>query len=119
MAGDFFDTYADGGPDGGAFIGKLEKDELIAARTPLTVTRITRGTTKFGEQYFVHVLVEGEEEDRVLGFKTGQVESRDRKLDAMQEWLLVEENDLPVVRIVNVPTQSGNSFKDIVAVDAE
>src|SRR5688572_1012997 len=94
MAG-FFDNYEDG--SGLSFIGKEEKETLIEDATTLPVLRISRSTTRFGERFILITELDGEE--RALSFGTESVESRDRLLDAMMEYLTGDEVVTPEVRL--------------------
>jgi hypothetical protein len=95
MAG-FFDTFLDTGNAG--FVGKDEKEELIADSTPLEVKGVElRKETQYGDQYFMLVNLDGE--DRIITFSVGTVQSRDRMLDAMATYLSADEAVSPRVRL--------------------
>jgi len=83
MAG-FFDTYVQA-PTGSAFVGKEEKEEMIASAYPFPILKVVKGQTQYGERYIITTEIEGEE--RSLGFGAGTVFSRDRLLDNVAEWL--------------------------------
>lgn len=85
----FFDTYQE---IGGNFIKADEKRVLMDEGIPLTITGIAEDpTNKYGPRYVLAVLVPnpetGQEEERSLGFLQGSVESRDRMLSQMKEYL--------------------------------
>lgn len=93
----FFDTYKDtGGLD---FVKKAEKDEIIRDRTVLSISKCFYRVSKFEgkdkPQYIVVFDLDGEE--RAMGFGAmvdGQgVESRDRMLEGMQEYLNEHEGE--------------------------
>ena len=89
----FFDEFEDG--SGLSFVGKEEKEVLIAEKATLAVVSVSRGETKFGERFVVKALIDGEE--RALSFGTGSVESRDRLLDALMSYLKREDAETPVL----------------------
>lgn len=96
----FFDEYKEeGGLD---YVGKDEKSVLITNGTPLEVQRIFHSEAgQFGPKYTMIVLLNGDE--RAISFGAGKVESRDRMLDAMSEYLDTEEEvEKPVVKLVRV-----------------
>ena len=87
----FFETFQDAG--GGNWVGKEEKDAMIADGTAFTVTRVARGASKYGERYVIDTEIDGEM--RSIGFPADTVQSRDRLLDALIEYLK-GENPEPV-----------------------
>jgi hypothetical protein len=93
----FFDTYEDATQ--AAFIGEDEKNELIAAVTPLPVVGVSEGTTKFGPRFFLKVLLDGEE--RTLAFakanEDGGVPSRDDLLTQLAAFLETPGAEHPTV----------------------
>jgi len=97
MAGKFFDNFQESA-GGGSFIGKEEKATLIKDATPLTVQAVRKGESKFGLRYVVDVDLDGE--IRSLSFTADSVESRDRMLDAMTQYLEDPEAEKPVVKLV-------------------
>ncbi len=92
----FFDNFED--TSGASFIGKDEKEELIKDATVLPVLRISLGESQYGERYLVTVDLDGEE--RAITFNTGSVESRDRMLAALANYLDSEDAE-PVSVVVS------------------
>jgi hypothetical protein len=96
------------GAGSGAYVGKDEKAELIASGQTFPVTAVSVRDNPFeagGEQYVVTVVLpdeEGEDADRILTFTVGTVDSRDRVLDKMAEWLEDAANDPPTVKLTMV-----------------
>lgn len=90
----FFDTFQDAG--GASYIGKEEKATLIADSTPFPVKRVFyQATGKFGARYVLITELDGEE--RALSFGAESVESRDRMLAALIEYLSDEDAETPSV----------------------
>lgn len=87
----FFDVFQDeGAPDGGPYISKSEKADLIANATPVTISKVEfqpEKGYKGSDRYLLTVTVDGNDEERALSFGTGTVDSRDRMLAAMSEFL--------------------------------
>lgn len=100
----FFDGYKEEG--GLNYIGSEEKAVIIKEGLPLTFLRAWTGEGQFGPKYTVVVEYDGEE--RAVSFPAGKVESRDRMLDAMIEYVDVDEDakpedwELPVFKIAKV-----------------
>lgn len=97
----FFDSYKEEG--GLSYVGAEEKAVLIKNETPLEVQRVFFSEAgQFGPKFTMVVLLEGEE--RAISFGAGKVESRDRMLLAMSEYLDTEdeETEKPVVKLVKV-----------------
>jgi hypothetical protein len=100
----FHDSYTDGG--GGNFVGKEEKEELIASGDTFPITQVRTGGTQWGEKFFCTIILDDEE--RVMSFGKGgehPVESRDRMLSAYTAYL--EEGNEPDVFSL---TRKGNSL---------
>lgn len=96
----FFDTYKE---VGGNFVKEAEKKELIRAAVTFPVLDVVFAEgTQYGDQYFLKTELEGE--DRVFAFTKGSVESRDRMLRALQDYLATadsdEEFETPFVKLV-------------------
>ena len=93
----FFDEFQDS--SGLSFIKKEEKNVLIQDATDLAIVAVKRVTTNFdghpGEQYVIVFDLDGE--TRALGFQIGNVESRDRMLAQMQDYLANSDEAEPVV----------------------
>ena len=105
----FFDTYEDG--SGLNYVKKEEKAVLISNKVAFPVLRVTKGSTQFGERFVIHTEIDGEE--RALSFGTGSVESRDRLLDAMMDYLATEEDAETPVLVMKQVKQS------VILVDAD
>lgn len=83
----FFDEYVDDSP-GSVYVTGDEKDQLIEAGTIFTITAVTfepEGGYDDNDRYVADILL-GEAE-RKLSFQAGTVDSRDRMLASMQEFL--------------------------------
>ena len=86
----FFDEFKD--VSGGSWVGTAEKAELIDAGTVLTVTDVIYDpTNKYGPRYVVKFTLDGE--DRSIGFGAESVESRDRMLAALADYLNANEGE--------------------------
>ena len=101
----FFDTYKDIG--GGQYVGKDEKDVLIENGIPFQITDVVyQEESKFGERYVTRVELpdpeSGETEERLMSFSAGTVESRDRMLKALAEWLDDADNEPPYVKLEKI-----------------
>lgn len=84
----FKDEYKDTG--GLNFVGKEEKAELIDSAEQFPIRQVFKGnSTEYGPKYNLIVELDGEE--RCISFGAGSVESRDRMLDAMIDYL--DENE--------------------------
>src|SRR3989304_7977588 len=104
----FFDEYKDEGGNG-PFLSKAERDPLIDLGAPLRVVAISFEAENTFEgksrpRYVVTFDVEGE--SRLWSFGVGDVESRDRLLAAMTDYLDRDGDiDSPVVMV----TKEGRS----------
>lgn len=94
----FFETFEDG--SGLSFVGQEEKETLIEDQTTLAVLRVSKSNTKYGERFITVVELDGEE--RALSFSTGSVESRDRLLDSLMEYLNEDDAETPLVFLERV-----------------
>lgn len=86
MAG-FFETYVDDSPGGnGSWVSGDEKEALVKSGDSFTITAVTVDPgDKYGERFVLDIVLNGEE--RRIGFQTGTVDSRDRMLAAMAEYI--------------------------------
>lgn len=102
----FFDEYKDIG--GGQYVGAEEKAVLIENGIPLQITDVVyQDESKYGERYVCRVLLPDEEsgkyeDERLMSFSAGTVESRDRMLAALSEWLDDADNAPPWVKLEKV-----------------
>jgi len=101
----FFDEYKDIG--GGEYVSSDEKNVLIENGIPLKITDVAyQEESKFGERYVCRVLLPdpetGDEEERLMSFSAGTVESRDRMLKAMAEYLDDADAEPPLVKLEKV-----------------
>lgn len=89
MSDDFFGTYVDENPGGGQqYVSGPEKDALLESGTSFTIVGVKfdpKGGFDNADRYVLDVILEGEE--RKLSFQAGSVDSRDRMLAAMAEFL--------------------------------
>lgn len=87
----FFDTYKDIG--GGEYVGADEKNVLIDNGIPVQITDVVyQEESKFGARFVCRVLLPDEEtgaydDERLMSFTAGTVDSRDRMLRAMADYL--------------------------------
>jgi hypothetical protein len=89
MGDGFFDTYVDDNPGGGTWISGDEKEKLVESGDPFDITAVSLDPgDKYGERFVLDVVLNTEA--RKIGFQTGTVDSRDRMLSSMAEFL--EEN---------------------------
>lgn len=101
----FFDDYKDIG--GGEYVGADEKAVIIDEGIPLTVVDVVyQEESQYGERYVCRVLLPdpdtGDEEERLMSFGCGSVESRDRMLKAMAEYLETDGAEPPTVKLEKV-----------------
>jgi hypothetical protein len=98
----FFDTWED--PTKASFVGEDEKDELIASKVTFPIIGVNKGTTQYGETFFVRILLDGEE--RTLTFKETTINAagesvgvpgRDAMLEALIEYLKDATAERPIV----------------------
>lgn len=116
----FFDNYEDVG--GGDWIDAAEKRVFLEEGIPFSIIAIAHEETNRFDQprYICKVLAPdpegGDEAERLIGFASGTVFSRDRMLEAMQQYLDTAEgeNDPPVVKLDKI----GQSYL-LVPPDAE
>lgn len=74
------------------YIGKEEKAELIESAEQFPVSQVFKAASaEYGPKY--NCIVELDGESRCLSFGAGSVESRDRMLDAMIDYLEENEGD--------------------------
>lgn len=89
---DFFDTYVDDTPKGSdEYVSGTEKDALLASGESFTITGVKfdpKGGYENADRYVLNVILEGVE--RKLSFQAGSVDSRDRMLASMAEFLSAE-----------------------------
>lgn len=86
----FFDTYVDFGS--AKYVTRDEKNVLMNNGIPFTIKSVTRDDdNKFGPRYVCSVLLPdpttGDEEERNMAFSIGKVESRNRMLGQLSEYL--------------------------------
>jgi hypothetical protein len=97
----FFDEYTE---IRGNFIGADEKQVLIDEGIPFQITAIQFDEeNKFGPRYVAGVLVpdpaNGEEEERLISFPKGTVDSRDRMLAQMTDYLARDDAQPVLVKL--------------------
>lgn len=83
----FFDEYVDDSP-GSIFVTSDEKEELVAAGTVFPITAVTfdpEGGYEDADRYVADILLADTE--RKLSLQAGSVDSRDRMLASMQEFI--------------------------------
>ena len=95
----FFDSYKDEG--GLSYVGAEERIVFNKNKTPFPILRVWHGEGQYGPKYTLVIELDGEE--RALSFGAGKVESRDRMLDAMIEYLDTEDEvEFPKVVLTKV-----------------
>jgi hypothetical protein len=104
----FYDEYKE---IGGNWINSDEKNVMIEEGIPFEITAIQHDeANKYGPRFVATVVVPnpetGDEETRSLGFPKGTVESRDRMIVAMEEYLGSDKPEPLIVKLDRV----GNSI---------
>lgn len=100
----FFDEYQDIG-GGGAFIKAPEKEALANQGVPFEITKVLDDDeNKYGARYVLRIVVpEGVEGvdggDRSMSFGKDSVESRDRMLRQVQQYVEREDAEPVVVKL--------------------
>jgi len=102
----FWDEYEDVGSLG-TFIGAAEKKVLMENGIPMTVTKVVEDQqNQYGPRYVAQVVVPnpetGDEEERAISFPIGTVESRDRLLAQLNEYLAREDADTVTIKLEQV-----------------
>lgn len=105
----FFDNFKDIG--GGDYISSAEKIAMTETGIPFQIVDVVyQEESRFGERFVVRIVVPdpetGDTEERLMSFGAGQVDSRDRLLRALMEWLAEADNEPPTVKL----TKSGQSY---------
>lgn len=95
----FFDEYKE---IGGNWVSADEKQVLMDNGIPFEIQDVVEDDhNQYGPRFVAHVLLPnpetGENEERVIGFPKGTVESRDRMLSQMQEYLERDGDKEPVM----------------------
>jgi hypothetical protein len=90
VSDDFFGTYVDDNPGGGGqqYVTGGEKDALLESGDAFTIVGVKfdeKGGYDNADRFVLDVILAGEE--RKLTFQAGSVDSRDRMLAAMAEFL--------------------------------
>jgi hypothetical protein len=96
----FKEKYDEASTAGLSWVKAEEKAILIDDAVPLTVTAAGHSVTQYGPRYFIVFDLEGE--TRALGFNEGSVESRDRMLGALVEFLAEEDAEPPTFLLQKV-----------------
>jgi hypothetical protein len=104
MGSNFWDENPDEG--GGSYVGEDEKNDLIAngIAFPIIALRVD-DHPQYGERFAATVILqddEGDDEERVITFPIGSVESRDRVLGKMEKFLEDPKNDPPLAKLERV-----------------
>lgn len=92
----FSDEYQDTG--GLSFVSREEKEVLITSGAAFPALKVYKGESRFGPRYLI--ITELDDEERALSFAAGTVESRDRMLDALEEFLEREDAEVPTFKLV-------------------
>lgn len=102
----FFDENPEVVGSTGSYIGEDEKNAIAGDGMPFSVIAVVREADPFnpgGERHVLTVLLPDDpEEERLMAFNIGRVESRNRMLDAMVTWLSDPSNEPPVVKLEKV-----------------
>jgi len=101
MSDEFFQTYVDDTPyEGGDYVTGEEKEELLKSGKSFAIRNVTlepTGGYKDTERFLLDITLEDVE--RKLGFQTGSVDSRDRMLAAMADFLAANPGKTVQARI--------------------
>ena len=102
--GGFWDEYVE---IGGNFIGAEEKQTLMDNGVPLAVQTVVRDEhNSYGDRYVAQVIVPnpetGADEERSISFPIGTVESRDRMLSQMAEYMERDDAKPVVIKLEKV-----------------
>lgn len=96
----FWDEYKE---PTGSWVKAAEKQVLIENGIPFQITTVSKGDYQGEPRYVVGALVPnpetGDEEERLFGFPIGTVESRDRMLGQMAEYLEREDSEPVTVKL--------------------
>ena len=97
----FWDEYKE---VGGNYIGADEKAVLMENGIPLTVVDVIEDqANQYGPRWVAKVMApnpeSGDEEERAISFPIGTVESRDRMLKQLSEYLAREDAETVVVKL--------------------
>ncbi len=100
----FFDEYKE---IGGNFVGAEEKQVLIDNGIPFEVLAVIMDeANKYGPRFVTKVMLPdpatGDEQERAISFPTGTVESRDRMLTQLAEYLDRPDADPVMVKLEKV-----------------
>lgn len=99
----FWDEYTE---PTGSWVKAAEKQVIIDEGIPFQITAVTKGDYQGEPRYVVSALIpnpeSGEEEERLLGFPIGTVESRDRRLGQMDEYLARDDAEQVTVKLEKV-----------------
>ncbi len=90
MCKKFSEVYQDTG--GLRFVVEAEKEALIETGAEFPVLRVYRGEGQWGPKYNLVTVLPGEDEEKVMSFSAGSVDSRDRMLDRLIDFLEEEED---------------------------
>lgn len=101
----FFDNYEDAGP--GNWVSADEKDAIIENGIPFKIIAVTyEEEGKYGDRFVLRIELPnpetGEEEERLMGYGAGTVESRDRMLRSMKSYLEDADAVPPEVKIERI-----------------
>jgi hypothetical protein len=99
----FWDEYTE---PTGSWVKAAEKQVLIENGIPFTVSSLSKGEYQGEPRYVMQALLanpeSGEEEERLFGFPIGTVESRDRMLSQMAEYLTRDDAEPVTVKLEKV-----------------
>lgn len=96
----FWDEYEE---PTGSWVKAAEKQVIIENGIPFEVTGVTEGEYQGESRYVVEALLPnpetGDPEERIFGFGKGSVESRDRMLSQLREYLKQDDAEKVVVKL--------------------
>lgn len=95
MGKKFSEVYQDTG--GLPFVSEDEKEALIETGAEFPALRVYRGEGQWGPKYNLVTVLPDEDEEKVMAFSAGSVDSRDRLLDRLIDFLEEEEDAEPTV----------------------
>ncbi len=98
----FFDTFKE--LPSGDYVGEKEKDVLMENGIPFTITALALDeANKYGPRYVASITVPdpatGEDEEKLMSFPIGNVESRNRMLAEMKTYLEGDEAEPVKVKL--------------------
>jgi hypothetical protein len=101
----FSDVYQDTG--GLSFVSEDEKEALVESKSGFPALRVYRSEGQWGPKYNIVTVLPGEDEEKVISFGAGSVDSRDRFLDNLIRFM--EETEDAETTVLGL-TKKGRSW---------